>query len=204
MGPPNLWAATLIADRPLAAKSTGIWPTAWIASLCIGTSNSAATAANSAIGMMVPTSLLAHITETSATSSWSCRAARSAAGATEPSASTGSHVTSAPSCSTSHSTASRTAWCSTAVVTIRLRRGSASRRAQKMPLTARLSLSVPPAVKMTSDGRAPSSSASVSRDSSIRRRAARPVPCSEDALPTVASTAVIASMAAGCIGVVAA
>ena len=43
-----------------------------------------------------------------------------------------------------------------------------------MPLTARLSLSVPPAVKITSDGRAPSSLASVSRDSSIRRRAARP------------------------------
>ena len=73
-----------------------------------------------------------------------------------------------------------------------------------MPLTARLSLSVPPAVKITSDGRAPSSLASVSRDSSIRRRAARPEPCSDDALPTVASTAVIASMAAGCIGVVAA
>ena len=73
-----------------------------------------------------------------------------------------------------------------------------------MPLTARLSLSVPPAVKITSDGRAPSSWASVSRASSIRRRATRPVPCSDDALPTVASTAVIASMAAGCIGVVAA
>ena len=73
VGPPNLWAATLIADSPLAVKSTGIWPTAWIASLCIGTSNSAATAASSAIGMMVPTSLLAHITDTSATSSWSCK-----------------------------------------------------------------------------------------------------------------------------------
>src|SRR6201999_2815115 len=35
VGPPNLWAATLIADSPLAAKSTGIWPTAWTASLCI-------------------------------------------------------------------------------------------------------------------------------------------------------------------------
>ena len=38
----------------------------------------------------------------------------------------------------------------------RRRRGSAARRAQKMPLTARLSASVPPAVKITSDGRAPS------------------------------------------------
>ena len=42
-------------------------------------------AANSAIGMIVPTSLLAHMTETSATSSWSPSASRSAAGATEPS-----------------------------------------------------------------------------------------------------------------------
>lgn len=59
-------------------------------------------------------------------------------------------------------------------------------------------------VKITSDGRAPSAAAMVSRDSSIRRRAARPAVCSEEAFPTVASTAVIASMAAACIGVVAA
>ena len=39
--------------------------------VCIGTPNSAATAASSAIGMTVPTSLLAHITDTSATSSGS-------------------------------------------------------------------------------------------------------------------------------------
>ena len=58
-GPPNLCAVTLIADSPDAAKPTGIWPTVWTASLCIGTSNSAAIAASSAIGMMVPTSLLA-------------------------------------------------------------------------------------------------------------------------------------------------
>ncbi|PQM45671.1 hypothetical protein C1Y40_04165 [Mycobacterium talmoniae] len=37
-----------------------------------------------------------------------------------------------------------------------------------------------------------------------RRRAARPAVCREDALPTVPSAAVIASMASGCIGVVAA
>ena len=73
-----------------------------------------------------------------------------------------------------------------------------------MPLIARLSLSVPPAVKITSDGRAPRTAATVSRDSSIRRRATRPAVCSEDAFPTVPSTAVIASMAAGSIGVVAA
>ena len=44
----------------------------------------------------------------------------------------------------------------------------------------------------------------LSRDSSIRRLAARPAVCSDDALPTVASAANIASMATGCIGVVAA
>ena len=73
-----------------------------------------------------------------------------------------------------------------------------------MPLIARLSLSVPPAVKMISDGRAPSRPASVSRAYSMRRRAPRPVVCSDDALPTVARAPTIASMAAGCIGVVAA
>jgi hypothetical protein len=59
--------------------------------------------------MMVPTSLFAHITDTSATSSCSRSASRSAAGATEPSDAVGSHVTSAPSCSASHSTESSTA-----------------------------------------------------------------------------------------------
>jgi hypothetical protein len=38
----------------------------------------------------------------------------------------------------------------------------------------------------------------------MRLRADRPDVCSDEALPTVDSTAVIASMAAGCIGVVAA
>ena len=51
--------------------------------------------------MMVPTSLLAHITDTSATSSWVCSASRSAAADTEPSEAVGSQVTWAPSCSTS-------------------------------------------------------------------------------------------------------
>src|SRR5690625_3309054 len=87
---------------------------------------------------------------------------------------------------------------------MRRRRGSAARRAQYRPLIARLSLSVPPAVNSTSEGRADSAAARLSRDSSITRRAARPVVCSDDALPTVPSAAVIASMAAGYIGVVAA
>ena len=109
----------------------GSAPTAWTASLCIGTSNSAATAASSAIGMMVPTSLLAHMTETSATSSW-CLQRFSQRGGRRPSRPRRSAARSPrrlrarrASC-----TASSTAWCSTAVVTMRRRRGSASRRAQ--------------------------------------------------------------------------
>ena len=129
-GPPNLCAVTLIAESPLAAKSTGNWPTAWTASLCIGTPNSAATAASSATGITVPTSLLAHITDTSATSSWLCSASRSAAADTEPSAAVGSQVTWAPSCSTSQFTESSTAWCSTSLAMMRRCDGSAPRRAQ--------------------------------------------------------------------------
>jgi hypothetical protein len=67
-----------------------------------------------------------------------------------------------------------------------------------------LSLSVPPLVNSTSDGRAPSASASRSRDCSATRRAARPLACSEEALPTRPSCSVIADSTAGSIGVVAA
>ena len=66
---------------------------------------------------------------------------------------------------------------------IRRRSGSAVRRARKMPATARLSDSVPPEVKNTSLGRAPSAAAMLSLDSSTRRRAARPELCRDDALP---------------------
>ena len=78
------------------------------------------------------------------------------------------------------------------------------RRAQYRPLTARLSASVPPEVKTTSLGRAPSASARVSRASSTVRRARRPAACSEEALPVTASCSVIASTASGSMGVVAA
>ncbi len=47
---------------------------------------------------------------------------------------------------------SSTAGCSTALITTRSSRGSAVRRARAMPLTARLSASVPPEVKTTSPG----------------------------------------------------
>ena len=53
--------------------------------------------------------------------------AASTARSTTPSASTGSQQTSAPSCRSSHSTVSRTAWCSTAEHRMRRRAGSCAR-----------------------------------------------------------------------------
>ena len=152
----------------------------------------------------MPISLLAHMTLTRATSVPSPSASASAAGVIRPLRSTGSQVISAASCLASHSTLSRTAWCSIGLVTIRRRCGSASRRAQNMPLTARLSLSVPPPVNRTSDGRAPSAAARRSRACSAVRRAARPLACSEEALPTRPSCSVIAASTSGSTGVVAA
>ena len=80
-GPPSLWAVMLAADSPLALKSTGSCAAACTASLCIGTSYSRATAARSAIGMIVPISLFAHMIVTSAVSSaWRSSSARSTSG----------------------------------------------------------------------------------------------------------------------------
>ena len=179
-GPPSLWP---VMDRPSAIpKWTGSWPMAWIASVWNGMPRERAVSASSATGCTVPTSLLAHMAVTRATSSSSVSA--SASGATRPAGSTGSQDTDAPSCDSSQPTASSTAWCSADPDTTRVRAGSAARRAQKMPLTARLSLSVPPLVKMTSDGRAPTAAANCSLASSTRRRACRPAACSDEALPT--------------------
>src|ERR1035438_6186761 len=147
---------------------------------------------------------VAHITLTSATESGSDpMAARTVSGWTRPRWSTCSQVTLAPSWASRKSTQSMTAWCSTMLTRMRTRRGSASRRAQKVPLRARLSDSVPPEVNSTSDGRAPMAWAIASRDSSTTRRPRRPEVCRDEALPTIAICAVIASMASGSIGVVA-
>ncbi|SIN18336.1 Uncharacterised protein [Mycobacteroides abscessus subsp. abscessus] len=154
---------------------------------------------------MVPTSLLAHITATSACCpGWAARASRRVCGWTRPSASTSSQSSAAPWCSASHSTVSRTAWCSTAETAMRVRRGSCSRRAQYMPLTARLSASVPPPVRMTSAGSAPRLAAICSRAVSTAERADRPAPCRAEALPPARSWASMASRARGSTGVVAA
>ena len=63
---------------------------------------------------------------------------------------------------------------------------------------------MPPEVKISSPGAAPTWAAIDSRASSTTRRAARPEPCSDDAFPVRPSSRVIASTASGTIGVVAA
>ena len=85
---------TVSASAPLAAKSTGSCPAACTASVWNGTPCSRATAASSATGWTVPTSLFAHITLTSATLSGSRSiAARSdVRAAARPVASTGSQL----------------------------------------------------------------------------------------------------------------
>ena len=87
---------------------------------------------------------------------------------------------------------------------MRVRRGSWARRAQNRPLSARLSDSVPPEVNTTSPGRQLRARAIVSRDSSTTRRAARPLACSDDGLPSWVSCAVIEATASAYMGVEAA
>jgi len=124
---------------------------------------------------------------------------------TRPDASTGIHRTSAPSCLPSHSTGSRTAWCSIAdAATIGSATPSRARRAHKSPLTARLSDSVPPEVKTTAEGRVRRSSAMDSRACSTILREARPDACRDDGLPATAEASSQASRAWASSGVVAA
>ena len=85
-GPPTLCPVSVSASTPDAAKSTGTAPTAWTASVCTGMPCAAAIATTSAIGWRVPTSLLAHITEISATESGSRSTARAQRVDVEPAA----------------------------------------------------------------------------------------------------------------------
>ena len=72
-----------------------------------------------------------------------------------------------------------TASCSIGVVTMCRPRGEA----MAMPLTARLSASVPPEVNTTSEARPPSQDATVARASASARAADSPTPWWLDGLP---------------------
>ena len=101
-----------------------------------------------------------------------------------PSSSTGSQVTSAPSCRPSQSTASSTAWCSTALATTRLRPRVGAPAGPEDALDREV-VGLGAAAGEDHLGRPGAERGGErSRDSSTRRRARRPGACSDDALPT--------------------
>ena len=174
-GPPTLCAVSVSASTPEAAKSTGTWPTACTASVCTGMPWACASATTSATGWTVPTSLLAHITETRATLAGRARGSRAARRRR------GVRARRPAAARPRRPRARRASAAGRGPRGARRRRpgsgcgaGPAARRAQNRPLSARLSDSVPPEVNTTSPGRQPSARAIVSRDSSTTRRAARP------------------------------
>ena len=128
----ELVTARLGADNPDAAKSTATCPTAWMASECTGTLELTPRAASSVIGWIAPTSLLAHMTETSAVEA-ACAAssARRSSGETTPVTSTGREPpTRHPRCRRATAPDREMAWCSTADTTIRVRAAFSARRAR--------------------------------------------------------------------------
>ena len=112
--------------------------------------------------------------------------------------STGTRSTAKPAAS-SRATGSAIAGCSIGLVTTCPGEVSAPAR----PKTARLLASVPPEVKITSDGSAPRIRATVSLALSQARRADRPKACRLSALPAARKYGRIASSTSGSNGVVA-
>ena len=129
-GPPTLWPETVIRSAPDSSNRTGRWATACTASVWNGTPCSRATAASSATGCTVPTSLLAHMTLTRATSS-ELDERRAQAVDREVSAPVGLEPgrPSRPRAATRYSTGSSTAWCSMPLTTSRVRAGRRRRAA---------------------------------------------------------------------------
>ena len=187
-GPPSLCAVKVIRSSPLArSRRAGDRPPG--RRRC-GTARRARRAERPRPRRpagRVPTSLLAHITETSGRRVVDGLGERRL-GRAGRCASTGTSGSLAPAAWASQPAESSTAWCSTAeMTTVGPPRGRPAD--QYAPLTARLSASVPPEVKITSAGCAPTWAAIDSRASSTTRRAARPEPCSDDAFPDPAELA---------------
>ena len=145
-GPPTLWPVTVIASSPLAAKSTRPGRTPGPRRSAAGRRTRAQRRRVRGSAKIVPTSLLAHITVTRATSSGSRSSASRSVCGMHPAVGVDRQPLDPrrPRARRASATASSTAWCSTGLASTRVRAGSAARRAQYRPLTARLSASVPP------------------------------------------------------------
>jgi hypothetical protein len=176
LGPPSLWAERESQSTGTSRRSTGILPTAWVASTWIGTPRAFTRRAMSAMGCTTPVSLLAQIRDTSAVSG--SRASATSSAERSPSASTSSRVIRQPRDSRSSRGAS-TEGCSTLELTTWRPRPSAGATAHSVVLFD----SVAPAVKITSPGSTPSSDATWSRAPSTSARAALPSACTLEGLP---------------------
>ena len=202
LGAPILWPETVKRVQATSCSDTGILPNACTPSTWNGTPASRHRAASRATGCTTPISLFTHITLTTASpraSAWA-----SASSATSPTPFTGRTISSPPSRATACA-AARTALCSIADTATR-NGPPRSRAARAHPITARLSASVPPDVKITWLGSTPRASAMRRFASSTPARAARPKRCGEEGFPKASGPRYgsIASSTSGRTGVVAA
>ena len=186
-GPPTLCAENDAASQPQACTSTGVLPSACVASVWNSAPTAWADFASSATGWMDPSSELAVMTLTSTVLASSTAA--SASGVMKPARFGATRVTRKPCCSKRLAGAS-TASCSMAeTTTCGVKSPAPARRraataALARPNSAALSASVAPLVKISSSGRcAPSARAMRRRASSSAANAARPGTCRLFALP---------------------
>ena len=181
LGAPILWPEIVRKVQETSWSETGSLPNAWTASEWKQTPASRHRSASRATGWMTPTSLFTHITLATATPRVSASTSAPPSDSTTPDALTGRMISSPPSCRRACAAAS-TALCSIADTATR-NGPPRSRAASAEPITARLSASVPPEVKTTWAGSAPSASAIVRFASSTPPRAARPNRCADEGFP---------------------
>ncbi len=191
-------------SAPSARKSVGILPTHCVASVWNRTPASRHMRAAAGASSSAPVSLLAHISDTSAISPARALSIDSSAPRSAAPSACGSQCTAQSPRDSSSVTHSRTALCSSRVVTTSGCTAGAPAAADRAvhasidPRIAWLQDSVPPEVKTTSRGVQPTSEATDSRASSTACRAAMPTWWMLEGLPhplRMAST--IASITAG-------
>src|SRR5690625_2100487 len=166
LGAPTLWPEMLTASAPSPRRSSQ--PADCTASVCSSAPTSWVASARARTSVTAPISLSAWARETRVVSSRST--ARRARAVTCPSAPTSTKDTSKPWACRRCSMLASTASCSIGEVTRCLPRGAARAR----PLIARFAASVPPAVKVMSLRRMPSTAATRRRASSRAAAAGSP------------------------------
>src|SRR5437773_2215579 len=160
LGAAILWPETVKTLHATSCNDTGTLPKACTPSTWNGTPASRHRAASRATGCTTPISLFTHITLTTATPRAS--ASLSPSSATSPWPFTGRMISSPPRRATACA-AARTALCSIADTATR-NGPPRSRAASAHPITARLSASVPPDVKITWPGSARSEERRVGKE----------------------------------------